>query len=183
MSIQPKDEDTFFRDYCDYKDAVYKVAYKFCHDPEIAADIMQRTFMKYFEIKPAGNEERIRNWLGILAKHDAINYCRKAKWELPDEYIELTCDLLQENSPELMEDMVIDAIEEQERKILTNDILEDIRNVNPRWYEALTLVYYLEIPNKDVAKMMGVSAEALQSVLQRAKKWIRKKYGEKYEEV
>lgn len=45
---------------------------------------------------------------------------------------------------------------------------------NPRWYEAIILVYYMDIPQVKVAEIMEIRKEVLHALLHRAKKWIRK---------
>ena len=42
--------------------------------------------------------------------------------------------------------------------------------------------HYLEIPQSAVAERMEISIEVLHSLLYRARKWIRKKFGVEYEE-
>lgn len=54
---------------------------------------------------------------------------------------------------------------------------------NERWYDAIVLVYYMEMPQAKVAELMGIRLEVLHSLLHRAKKWIKKKYGTEYEEM
>ena len=54
---------------------------------------------------------------------------------------------------------------------------------NPRWHEAIVLVCYMDIPQEQAADMMGIRLGALQVLLHRARKWIRKTYGAEYEEL
>ena len=54
---------------------------------------------------------------------------------------------------------------------------------NERWYDAIVLVYYMEMPQAIAAELMGIRLEVLHSLLHRAKKWIKKKYGTEYEEM
>ncbi len=56
------------------------------------------------------------------------------------------------------------------------DIAEDITQ------STFLQVYYLEIPQSAVAERMEISIEVLHSLLYRARKWIRKKFGVEYEE-
>lgn len=50
-------------------------------------------------------------------------------------------------------------------------------------YDAIVLVYYMEMPQAKAAELMGIRLEVLHSLLHRAKKWIKKKYGTEYEEM
>ena len=65
---------------------------------------------------------------------------------------------------------------------LHEEIFAALYKHNPRWYDAIRYVYYLEIPQSAVAERMEISIEVLHSLLYRARKWIRKKFGVEYEE-
>lgn len=54
---------------------------------------------------------------------------------------------------------------------------------NPRWHDAIVLVYYMNIPQEKAAEILGMHTQALYTMIHRAKKWIRKKYGAEYEEM
>ena len=69
------------------------------------------------------------------------------------------------------------------RRDLHEKIFSDMLEKNPRWYEAMILVYYMEIPQTKAAEMMGIRLSVLHSILHRAKKWINKTYGAEYEEM
>ena len=72
---------------------------------------------------------------------------------------------------------------ERERARLHDRIFQGLMEKNPRWYEAVFLAYYMEIPQEKVAQMMDIRLGVLHSILHRAKKWIRKTYGVEYEEM
>ena len=55
-------------------------------------------------------------------------------------------------------------------------ILDDLYEINERWYDAVTKSYCLNMPQKEVAEEMGVSIEVLHSVLYRAREWVKKRY-------
>ena len=40
----------------------------------------------------------------------------------------------------------------------------------------MTLVYYVDMPQKEAAKQMGVTLYALEGMLKRARKWMIKRY-------
>lgn len=47
----------------------------------------------------------------------------------------------------------------------------------------LSLYINMEMPQAKAAELMGIRLEVLHSLLHRAKKWIKKKYGTEYEEM
>ena len=87
----------------------------------------------------------------------------------------------------LLSESVVNPEEFFERKIknqqlveLKKGIFEALYEKNPRWYEAITITYVLEKPQKEVAENMEVTLDVLHSILYRAKKWIRENYAEEY---
>ena len=109
----------------------------------------------------------------------AINYKRGLEREV------LYGDLLYEESEEFVSDYDLEEdfirrLYEEECRELTENIFADLYHMNPRWYDALTITYYLGKPQKEVAEIMGMKIGTLHSVLHRAKKWIRKNYEEQF---
>ena len=49
--------------------------------------------------------------------------------------------------------------------------------------EAVTLVYYADMPQKEVAKRMGITLNALEGILKRARKWMIKRYKDQYDRL
>ena len=62
-------------------------------------------------------------------------------------------------------------------------IFDALYRKNPRWYEAITITYVLDKPQKEVAEYMEVTLEVLHSILYRAKQWIRENYAEEYDHL
>ena len=60
---------------------------------------------------------------------------------------------------------------------------EEMNKKNPRWYEAMVLVYYMDMPQVKAAELMGINLRTLHSLLHRAKNWIKKNYKVEYEEM
>ena len=56
------------------------------------------------------------------------------------------------------------------------DIFRELYQKNARWYKAVTLVYYADMPQKEVAKRMGITLNALEGILKRARKWMMFEY-------
>ena len=71
----------------------------------------------------------------------------------------------------------------RKRNVLHKKISEEMNKKNPRWYEAMVLVYYMDMPQVKVAELMGVNLRTLHSLLHRAKNWIKKNYKVEYEEM
>ena len=168
--------------YEKYKNLVLKVAYKYSGDDyDAAQDINQETFLKLYRDFEKLKNGNIPGWLRITARNAAINYRMKNSREL----LEL------DNEESRIDEPAVRSIEEEfeetearlEKSRLHRKIMAGVRKKNPRWYEAMILVYYMDVPQKDAADMMGMKLGALQTMLTRAKNWIRKTYGAEYEEM
>lgn len=168
--------------YEKYKNLVLKVAYIYSGDNyDAAEDITQDTFLKLY----TGFEElkggKISSWLYTTAKNSALNYKKKYGREvLTDENDKHPKD---EPSRESAENEYLERELELSRGKLHEKIFSGLMEKNPRWHEAILLVYYMEIPQARAAEMMGVSLGVLHSILHRAKNLIRKMYAVEYEEM
>ena len=168
--------------YEKYKNLVLKAAYIYSgNNYDVAEDITQDTFLKLytkFDDLKGGN---LSAWLFTTAKNAALNYKKKHDREIlsvDDE--EYTDD---EPYRESTEEEYAENELERERARLHDRIFQGLMEKNPRWYEAVFLAYYMEIPQEKVAQMMDIRLGVLHSILHRAKKWIRKTYGVEYEEM
>ena len=168
--------------YEKYKNLVLNAAYIYSgNNYDVAEDITQDTFLKLytkFDDLKGGN---LSAWLFTTAKNAALNYKKKHDREIlsvDDE--EYTDD---EPYRESTEEEYAENELERERARLHDRIFQGLMEKNPRWYEAVFLAYYMEIPQEKVAQMMDIRLGVLHSILHRAKKWIRKTYGVEYEEM
>ena len=84
---------------------------------------------------------------------------------------------------EAAEDEYLEDELKRKRYVLHKKISEEMYKKNPRWYEAMVLVYYMDMPQVKVAELMGVNLRTLHSLLHRAKNWIKKNYKVEYEEM
>lgn len=159
----------FNESYENYKNLILRTAYTYSGNREAAEDITQETFLKLYIGYDSMKKENIPSWLYTTAKNMALNYKKKAKWEV------------------LAMDDDESAVPEPGTKSTEDEYLEDVSEEmykkNPRWYEAMVLVYYMDMPQVKVAELMGVNLRTLHSLLHRAKNWIKKNYKVEYEEM
>lgn len=74
-------------------------------------------------------------------------------------------------------------LKEQGFRKLGIDIFRELYQKKARWYQAVTLVYYVDMPQKEAAKQMGVTLYALEGMLKRARKWMIKRYKDEYDRL
>lgn len=179
MGIKANDKDAFDAFYRDTADCVYHTALRYSGNHHVAEEISQTVFMKLYMNLGNVQEEAMISWMLTAAKHMALNYKRGLRREV------LLGDLLYDENEESafesdLEDEIIRKLYAEENKELVANIFADLYHLNSRWYDALTITYFLGKPQKEVANCMDMKLEVLHSVLYRAKKWVRKNYEEQY---
>ncbi len=167
--------------YGEYASLVYRIILYHSEDRNVAEEIMQEVFMKLYINRENIKTEAIRAWLVTTAKNMTRNYKRDSWYETAVlETFDDNSELLASDS---LEDDFIAALRKSECNVLMETVFEDLYKKSVRWYEAVTIAYLLEKPQKEVAKIMGMSLEQLHGMLYRARKWIQERYKEEYDRL
>lgn len=168
--------------YEKYKNLVLRAAYiSSGNNYDEAQDITQETFLKLYTEFDKLKNGNIPAWLYRTARNSAFNFMDKHKREVLTEG-----SLIHSKNEEAELSAEAKYLERElnlERRNLHVSILDGLAKKNPRWHEAVMLVYYMEIPQAEVAEMMEIRLGVLHSILHRAKNWIKKTYGVEYEEM
>ena len=115
----------------------------------------------------------IKSWLFHVAKNLLIDHWRKASTRR---------EVLEGKSGSLYVEPVDSVnIEKQctDRQFLC-DLLEELKEENPLWYEVIDWICIREETYEETAKHLGISPVVLRARLYRAKRFIREKYGKDY---
>lgn len=178
MSTQVKDITRFNRVYDENKDEVFRTALCYAkNNTYIAEEITQNVFLKLYNYSDTYDENYLPLWLLSVTKNEAINYMTKNSREVPSEKVGVIIDL--NIWEECVEEKLVEAYDKETRDKIGREVLEELYELNPRWYEVITLVYCLGMKQADVAEKMGISLMVLHGVLYRARKWTRKRLKEK----
>lgn len=159
-------------------DAVYQTALHYSRDEHTAEEITQTVFMKLYMNMENINMDAVSGYLINAAKHTAMNHRRDRSREVLREEI-----FYDQGNADSAETEFLHKLRDKEYVELAESIFAELYHVNERWYDAITITYHLEKPQKEVAEIMGVSLEVLHSMLYRAKKWIRKNYEEEFDHL
>ena len=178
--------NAFVDAYSEYFDAVYREALRYSGNHHVAEEIAQDAFVTAFIEIQSGNEskQQIKTRMMMLARYRSMNYVRDHKREIPLAEVTMSEDkypitLIDESS----EEQVIAMIKTQCFRELGIDIFQELYQKNMRWYEAVVLVYYGDVPQKEAAKQMGITLNALEGMLKRARKWMIKRYKDQYDRL
>lgn len=145
---------------------VWRVAYRMLKDREEAEDVTQETFLRAWKMLPEWeNRAKFSTWACTVA----INLCR---------------DKLKKRAPVLMdelpdyEDSALKPEQALSQKQAGERISDLIDALPDRQKEALTLCAFEGMGNIEAAESMGVSVEALESLLSRARRKLKTQLAE-----
>ena len=153
--------DAFVAAYSEYFGVVYKEALKYSGNHHIAEEIAQDAFFTAYIQCGSESKQQIKTWMLMLSEDRYPN------------------SLIDDSS----EDQVVALLKEKCFRELGIDIFQELYQKNARWYKAVTLVYYADMPQKEVAKRMGITLNALEGILKRARKWMIKRYKDQYDRL
>ena len=168
----------FDESYEAYKDVVLRTALLYTRNQHAAEEITQNVFLKFYIYMEHTNVENVKAWLITTTKNLAFNYVRNHQREVPvdmEENGDSLCGIV-----DSIDDTYFRRLEEREAARLYDSILDALFRENERWYEAVTLTYCLDKPQKEVADCMGIPLNSLHSMLYRARNWIKKRYESEY---
>lgn len=132
------------------------------NDRSEAEDVAQETFLRVWK--------QAEHWQSDGAKFDT--WLHKVAINLCYDRLRTRKDYSDENAPEIIDPALIP--EQRLDKSQQGDVISIALAALPnRQREALVLQYYQELSNIEAADLMGVSVEALESLLSRARRNMR----------
>ncbi|MDO4523135.1 MAG: sigma-70 family RNA polymerase sigma factor [Eubacteriales bacterium] len=162
-------KEAFTEAYRSYSGLVMKSVMTQTSDVELAQEICQNTFIKYYQNMDKVNKDFIKAWLLHVAKNMLIDYWRKAstRKELcvnSDSEEVLECSSGQDVETEFV------------NKMFATSILQELWDVNRDWYNVIDCIYLRELTIAEAAEYLEIDSKVLSARLYRAKQYLRKKY-------
>ena len=140
---------------------VYRIAWRMLGGPGEAEDVAQETFLRLWRSAGDLREARsLRPWLARVASNLAIDRMRRRRPDMSSELPDLADPA---DGPE----------RHAERQAASRIVDAAIASLPERQRTAIVLTYYEELPNADVAEALGVSIEAVESLLARARRKLK----------
>jgi RNA polymerase sigma-70 factor (ECF subfamily) len=140
---------------------VHAYAWHMLGDPGEAEDVAQEAFLRLW--RQAGNwraEARVGTWLHRVVHNLCIDRLRRRRSNTGEE-------------PPDLPDPAIGPAGVRQRAQVARAVEAAIRRLPERQRDAIALVHYQELGNIEAANIMGISVEALESLLARGRRSLR----------
>lgn len=147
--------------YAEYQNFVYSVAVSIIKDVQLAEDIVQEVFVTlYFKAGSIRDRKKIKSWLARTAANRAIDFLRRAQ---------KTVVLSEDFFGKIMNNTLSDPVTEMDKKELVLEIHKAIDEL-PEGIKILVVLYYFaEIPQREIAKALGIPLGTVKTRLRRAR--------------
>ena len=179
--MESKRKARFDDAYNQYHDVMLQVAALYTRNLSAAEDVVQDVFLKYYVFIGHNEVKNLKAWLMVTTRNRAFNYNRKAKHEIPVDIKEEGDRLL--GYGESMEEQFFNKICKMETLEYSDTVMDALYEKSSRWYEVVTSVYCMGLTQKDAGECMGITEDAVQGILKRAKNWIENNYREEYDHI
>lgn len=167
--------------YRSYKDSVMHVALYVTENLHTAEDITQEVFLRYYLYTSSSEVTSPKTWLCTLGRNLAKNSMRIHNYEELYDMQEHEEDfVVYDENPEFI---FFANMWSGDCIVQSETILKALKAKNEKWYDAITYVYCMERKQQEVADAMGITLDSLDSMLRRAKNWIKKKYKKEFDHI
>lgn len=144
---------------------LYRMAYSWCHDPHLAADLVQDTLAKALKKEHQLRDgAALKGWLFAILVNNWRDHCRRRRDCADSDGLEL--------ADETGSDMAQERIETLER------VRGAVAALNADHREVLTLVALEGMAYDEAARALGIPIGTVTSRLCRARAILRKRLGE-----
>ena len=144
---------------------VHSFAWRMLGDPGEAEDVVQEVFLRLW--RQAGEwraEARVGTWLHRVAHNLCIDRLRIRRGNIGEE-------------PPDLPDPAPGPAAEQQRAQVARRVEAALARLPERQRAAIALVHYQELGNIEAADIMGISVEAMESLLSRGRRGLREALG------
>ncbi len=160
---QSTQEKVFVENFSEYGDAIFRFCMVKVSNVELAEDMTQEVFTRYWQYLRDGKEmTNTRSFLYTIANNMAKDWYKKKKPDSLDEKME---------SGNIPRDKSANPEEVAEYQ----EVLDTIGDMEEKDKEVLLLKYVEDLAPKDIADLLGESANAISVRLNRAIKRLQQK--------
>lgn len=139
-----------------YETLAFRVAYLILHDPHEAADAAQEAFVRaYRALGSFRMDDAFRPWLLRIVTNQAVNHIRASKRR--ERLTERYAQMVQESSSPPSPQQSLEARDQNER------LLGAVSRLKPDEQILISLRYFLELPESQVAQVLAIPTGTVKS--------------------
>lgn len=150
---------------------------------QLSEDVAQDTFIKMYEHLDYLDDDIVKPWLMVVSSNIAKDYLKKGgKYEIYPMPLSRLVFYMQDKSES--------AEKAFETEIQNKAALEFCRTAcnllyekNPNWYYIMVDSCILDMTSKEIAEVLNLSIKNVEVMKARARAYLRKKLGDKYQEL
>lgn len=171
-------EQKFTKVFRQYSRLVWKGTLRRTGEWTAAEEITQQVFLHYYEKMDSISDDFICPWLFLTAKNMVYDYFRKMQVR------NVVCSLEEVSEKACSDsDNTVMIVERLAKKMLVTHILEELHKYKPEWYDVIEAACIRELSNEEGAEYLGIPGEIFRGRLYRARRYIRKRYGDEFAEL
>lgn len=158
--------------YQQHQDLVYNLCLHYLQNKEEAEEATQDIFVKIYRKMPEfRGESSLKTWIYRIAIHHCLDLLKARKTQKRFGFMALfrATPPLSHDPPDFNHPGVL-----LENKEELEQLFGKINQLPPQQKTALVLKYLDDLPQRDIADIMGISEKAVESLLQRAKQTLKK---------
>lgn len=147
-----------------YQDMAYTIAVRILHDPDEAADVVQESFVKSYEVLDGfRGDAKFSSWIYRIVYRKALDRLKAIKRRRTDAF-----DRLQEGAMATEDtDNAIQQLMKAERREMVKNAISKLK---PDEQTLILLYYFEESSIKEIAEVLGLGMENVKVKLFRTRK-------------
>jgi RNA polymerase sigma-70 factor, ECF subfamily len=158
-------ENNFLEAYDALANALYRHAYMKLHDKDAAKDMVQETFTKtWFYISKGNTIDYMKSFLYRTLHNNIVDFVRKSRT--------LSIETLEEDGMQFPEEKTLSIPDRAEY----NELIARIKKLKEPHHTILIMRYVDDLPPKDIAVALRISANSVSVRIHRALQVLRKCY-------
>lgn len=139
-----------------YGDDLFRLAYLYTKDKQVAEEVVQDVFVKFYRKNSFEGRSHIKTYLTRMTINRSYDYLRSFKGRASQLF---------EQTKQIAKSSELQTIIEEEKMQITNAILQ----LPVKYREVLMLYYYEDLQVKEIAELLGAAESTVKSRLQRAR--------------
>ena len=165
------DIDKFEKIVLEFQNLVYTVCLNIVKNPHDAENSAQETFLTAYKFLSTFKGGNFRSWICRIATNKSIDFVRKQS-----KFVLIADDFDGHGYQSMQE--VFEPLESKEQ---SEKLRQIIANLPEKYSVVIKAFYYREQSVKEISKSLELSERTVETQLYRAKKLIKERWGNEYE--